>query len=133
MVPSFDEVKVRYLPFPARNAPVESYINWLEEEVKMVPGTVWQLNDNFVILAIECVLNMLGGASCEELPKFRELAASSNASVIEDVPIEVQNLVGCLIQKWWKSYCLPEALRQLEARNAEMVSDSNLWGMYFIS
>jgi phage host-nuclease inhibitor protein Gam len=89
LVASFGEVKARCFPFPTKNAPIESYINWFAEEVKAVPGTVWQLNNNFVILAIECVLNMLCRASCQELPKLRELVASNNASVIKDIPVEV--------------------------------------------
>jgi hypothetical protein len=34
-----------------------------------VPDTVWWLNDNFAILAIEGVLNMLHGEGCQELSR----------------------------------------------------------------
>jgi hypothetical protein len=34
-------------------------------------NTVWQLNDNFVILAIEGVLNMLNDEGCQELGRLR--------------------------------------------------------------
>jgi hypothetical protein len=53
LVASFGEVNAQCLPFPTRNAPIENFIDWLEEEVKAIPGTVWQLNDNFIVLAIE--------------------------------------------------------------------------------
>jgi hypothetical protein len=43
-----------------------------------VPGMVWQLNDNFVVLAIEGVLNMLHSSGCQELSRLRDLAASSD-------------------------------------------------------
>jgi hypothetical protein len=33
-------------------------------------NTVWQLNDNFVILAIEGVLNMLNDEGCQELGRL---------------------------------------------------------------
>jgi hypothetical protein len=35
-----------------------------------VPSTVWQLNDNFIILSVEGVLNMLNGEGCQELVGF---------------------------------------------------------------
>jgi uncharacterized coiled-coil protein SlyX len=123
---SFGEVKAWCLPFPARNALVEELIDWIAEEMKAVAGTVWQLNDNFIMLAIEGVLNMLHGADCQVLLKLRELATSSDVSVIEDVPVEVWKLVGCLVRRWWNGHGLPEALRWLEASNAESVSNTNV-------
>jgi hypothetical protein len=117
------DVRVRCLPFPAKNAPVVDYINWFEEEVKAVPGMVWQLNDNFVVLAIEGVLNMLHSSSCQELPRLHELVVSSDASIVENVPMEVQKAAGRLFRRWWKNHGLPEALRRLEVGNAGMVSD----------
>jgi hypothetical protein len=55
------------LPFLARNAKVEELIDWVGEEVMAVSDTVWQLNDNFVVLAIEGVLNMLQRIGCQDL------------------------------------------------------------------
>jgi hypothetical protein len=51
---------------PARNTKVEVMIDWVAGEVKIVPSTVWQLNDNFAVLAIKGVLNMLNGKGCQE-------------------------------------------------------------------
>jgi hypothetical protein len=87
---------------------------------------MWQLNDNFIMLAIEGVLSMLHGTDCQQLPKLRELAVPSNVSVIEDVPVEVRKLVGHLVQRWWNGHGLPEALYWLEADNAESVSNTNV-------
>jgi hypothetical protein len=67
------------------------------EEVKALPGTVWWLNDNFVILGIEGVLNMLNGEGCQELGQLRDLAGSHNAVVLEDVPRDVHKLAGCIV------------------------------------
>jgi hypothetical protein len=64
---SFDEVKVLRLPFPNKGVKVEEMIDWVVGEVKVVPDTIWQLNDNFAILGIEGVLNMLNGEGCQEL------------------------------------------------------------------
>jgi hypothetical protein len=90
-----------------------------------MPGTVWQLNDNFVVLAIEGVLNMLCSTGCQELSILHKLSVSSNAFIIEDVPTKVQKVVGCLIRSCWKKHGLLEALRRLEMGNTETVSDAN--------
>jgi hypothetical protein len=44
--------------------------------------TVWQLNDNFVVLDIEGVLNMLSNEGFQELSRLHELAASLDTSVL---------------------------------------------------
>jgi uncharacterized coiled-coil protein SlyX len=38
MKASLRKVGVRCLPFPAKNALIDDYIGWFEEEVKVVPG-----------------------------------------------------------------------------------------------
>jgi hypothetical protein len=81
--------------------------------VKIVPDTVWQLNDNFTILAIEGILSMLNHEGCQELGRLRGLAASSDTTMLEDVREEVQKLAERVVQKWWKTHGSPEALRQL--------------------
>jgi hypothetical protein len=64
---SFDEVKAQCLSFPGKGVKVEEMIDWVVREVKAVPDTVWWLNDNFIVLGIEGVLNMLNGKGCQEL------------------------------------------------------------------
>jgi hypothetical protein len=78
----FDEVKAWCLPFPARGTKVEEMIDWVAGEVKIVPDTIYQLNYNFTVLAIEGVLNMLNGEGCQELSRLCELGNSSDASVL---------------------------------------------------
>jgi hypothetical protein len=76
-------------------------------------------------LAIECILSMLNGKGCQELDCLRGLAASSDATILQDVPEDVQKLVGRIMRKWWKMHGLPKALRQLEAANTTTVSDTD--------
>jgi hypothetical protein len=47
-----------------------------------VSDTMWQLNDNFVVLDIEGILNMLSNEGFRELSRLRELAASLDTSVL---------------------------------------------------
>jgi hypothetical protein len=67
---SFYEVKAQCLPFPDKGTNIEEMIDWVVEEVKTVPDTIWQLNDNFIILGIEGILNMLNSEGCQEWVDF---------------------------------------------------------------
>jgi hypothetical protein len=122
VAPSFEEVKARCLPILARGTKVEEMIDWVAREVRTVPDTVWQLNDNFVVLAIEGILNMLSNEGCQELGHLRELAASQDTSVLQDVLDEVWRLVGLIVRRWSKPQGSFEALRGLEIAIAAIVS-----------
>jgi hypothetical protein len=65
---------------------------------------------------------MLSNEGCQELGHLHELAASQDASVLQDILDEVRWLVGRIMQKWWKPHDLPEALRQLEMTIVATVS-----------
>jgi hypothetical protein len=108
---------------------VKELIDWVGGKMKTVSDTVWQLNDNFIILAIEGVLNMLNGIGCQELSQLHGLAASSDASIVEDVPNDVRKMAGHLVRRWWKNHRLPEALHRLEAGNAKMVGGVSVFGV----
>jgi hypothetical protein len=56
---SFDEVQAQCLPFPDKGVKVEEMIDWAVREVKAMPDTIWWLNDNFSVLGIEGILNIL--------------------------------------------------------------------------
>jgi hypothetical protein len=63
-----------------------------------VPGVIWQLSDNFVVLAIEGVLNMLHSFGYQELSALHDLASSSDASIMDNVPTKVPKIVRCLVR-----------------------------------
>jgi hypothetical protein len=58
-------------------------------EVKTVSDIYWQSNDNFAILAIQGIFNMLHNEWCRELGCPHGLSTSSDASVLQDVPDDV--------------------------------------------
>jgi hypothetical protein len=74
--------------------------------------------NNFIILAIKVVLNMLNVTGCQELSHLCGLAPS-DASIMQNVPTDVQRLAGRLVQKWWKIQGLPVALRRLDIADTE--------------
>jgi hypothetical protein len=97
-------------------------IDWVVGEVKAVPDTIRQLNDNFTILDIKGILNMLSDKGYQELGRLCDLAISYDAAVLEDVPKDVHKLAGQIMHRWWKPHGLPEALRRLEAVHITIVS-----------
>jgi hypothetical protein len=116
---------VQCLPFPGKGEKVEEMIDWVTGEVKAVLDTIWWLNDNFVIVGIEGVLNMLNGRGCQELDRLRDLATSHGTSALEDVPDGLHKLAWQIVQRWWKPYDLPEDLQRLEVAHATTVNNSD--------
>jgi hypothetical protein len=94
---SFDEVKAQCLPFPDKGVKVEEMIDWVVGEVKAVPDTIWQLNDNLAVLFIEGILRMLNVEGCQELGRLRDHAGSRDAAILEDVPEDVHKLVRWIV------------------------------------
>jgi hypothetical protein len=68
---------------------IEEMLDWVAGEVTTVPDTVWQLNNNFTVLAVKGVLSMLNSKGYQELGRLGELATSSDASVLQHVPNDV--------------------------------------------
>jgi hypothetical protein len=68
---------------------------------------------------------MLHSSGCQELSVMCDLVASSDTSIIDNVPMKVQKIVGCLVRQWWKNHDLPKALLLLKGGNMEMVSHAN--------
>jgi hypothetical protein len=128
---SFEEVKAQCLFFPNKGTKVEEMIDWVVGEVKVVPDTVWRLNDNFAILGIEGVLSMLNGKGCQELGRLHDLAGSSDALVLEEVLEDVHKLAERIMRRWWKRHGLLEALRRLEEAHAKTISDSSYKELFF--
>jgi hypothetical protein len=86
---TFDEVEAQCLPFSDRGMKIEEMLDWVAGEVTTVPDTVWQLNNNFTVLAVKGVLSMLNSKGYQELGRLGELATSSDASVLQHVPNDV--------------------------------------------
>jgi hypothetical protein len=107
---------------PCQSTKIEEMIDWVAKEVKTVPDNIWQLNDNFAVLRIEGILNMLNGKGCRELGGLHDLVTSRDAVVLQDVPKDVWKLVGWIVRRWWKLHGLPEALHRLEVARTVMVS-----------
>jgi hypothetical protein len=81
---SFDEVKAQCLPFPSKGEKVEDMIDQVTGEVKAMLDTIWGLNDNFVGLGINGILNMLNGEGCQELGQVCNLLMSRGTIALED-------------------------------------------------
>jgi hypothetical protein len=109
------------LPYPEKGALIRDIVKWFEGEVKSIPETFTQLNKNSVALALAGMLRMLHESGCEHLSMLSSLASSSDTSLLDEIPTEVQKIAGRLVHKWWTDHGLPEALHRLR-KEPESVS-----------
>jgi hypothetical protein len=68
---------------------------------------------------------MLNGEECQELGRLRDLAASRDTAVLQDVPEDMWKPAGWIVRRSWKPHGLLEALHQLEAAHTTMVSNTD--------
>jgi hypothetical protein len=113
------------LPIPDKVVKVDEMIDSIVEEVKAMLDTVWWLNNNFVVLGIEGILNMLHDEGYQELNRLRDLATSCDAAVLKDVPEDMHRLAWQIMWRRWEPHGLPEALHRLEAAHTATVSYSD--------
>jgi hypothetical protein len=81
------------LPYPAKGVAIGDLVKWFQEELKSLLEVFTQLNQNFVALALVGVLRMLDDSGCKHLAMLNLVATSSEASVLEEIPAEVQKIV----------------------------------------
>jgi hypothetical protein len=91
------------MPFPDKGIKVEEMFDWVVEEVISVPETVWWLNDNFIILDIECILSMLDGEGFWELGRLHDLVTSHDATVLEAGRTDCMEVVETSWLAWGSS------------------------------
>jgi hypothetical protein len=75
---------------------------------------------NITFFSMAGVLGMLVDSGCEHLPELRPLAATSDASLLRDIPEEIPRIVGRLVRRWWTNHGLPECLRRLKAQKLRL-------------
>jgi hypothetical protein len=80
------------LPYLDKGAPLGDLVKWFEREIKSLLETFTQLNKSFVTLALAGMLRMLHDSSCEHLPMLSSLASLSDASLLDEIPTEVQEI-----------------------------------------
>jgi hypothetical protein len=89
-------------------------VKWFEEELKSIPEVFTQLNKNFVALACVGMLRMFHDTGYEHLLMLSSLVSLNDASLLEEIPMEVQKIVRRLVHKWWIDHGLLEASCRLK-------------------
>jgi hypothetical protein len=88
--------------------------------VKSILATFTRANKNFACYTIVGVLRMLQEYDCEHLPELHPFVASSDASLLDDIPSEVQKIVARLMRELWSQHGLSEVSRRVR-REPEVV------------
>jgi hypothetical protein len=98
------------LDFPATNATIYDMLEWFRMEVQALPTSFIESNENITCFVVAGVLKMLAGVECGHLPELKKFALSCDASLLHDVPDDLDKIAGKLVRNWWNkhalSYCM---------------------------
>jgi hypothetical protein len=78
-----------------------------------LPDTFAEANKNITCFVVADILRMLEDSGCGHVPKLQPLVVSSDASVLRDIPEDVQKVAGRLVRRWWTNHGLPECMHRL--------------------
>jgi hypothetical protein len=65
---------------------------------------------------------MLQDSSCEHLSELQSLTSLSDVALLDDLPLELTKLTGCLVRKWWVQHGLSEASHHLQKEPKVIIS-----------
>jgi uncharacterized membrane protein len=110
---------------------VRGILDWFNGEVQALLGTFTEANKNIICYAVAGILKILAGVGCEHLPELRKLVASSDASLLHEIPTDIGKIAEKLMQRWWTNHGLPYCMQHLEEYNrvSFILMTFVMWGM----
>jgi hypothetical protein len=106
----------RSAEFPS-DASLSDFLDWFWEEVVAMPTTFAECNENITCYAFIGVFQMLTGVGCKHLPELKKLALSCDASVLQDFPMEADQIAKRHLKNWWTKHGLPYCMQKIEEEN----------------
>jgi hypothetical protein len=119
---AMNEFGAQCLPYPRKGSTISDIVRWFDEEIKAMPATFAKANRNFAYYAIIGVLWMLYDSGCEHVPELQSLMSSCDASLLDNLPLELSKLTGHLVSRWWVEHGLPEAQNCLHKEPEVIIS-----------
>jgi hypothetical protein len=104
----------QFLDFPVTNATVNNMLEWFRMEVQASPTSFAECNKNITCFALASVFRMLEGVECEHLLELKKLALLCDASVLHNVPGELDKIDRKLVKYWWTEHGLPYCMQKVE-------------------
>jgi hypothetical protein len=108
-----NEFDTSSLPYPGKGSTISEIIGWFNEEIKAPLATIAKANKNFVCYDIVGVLWTLYDSSCEHLERLQSIMALCDASILEDLSLELSKLTCRIVQKWWAEHDLHDVANHL--------------------
>jgi hypothetical protein len=105
------------MDFPAINTTVSTLLDWFWMEVRALPTTFAECNENITCFVLVGVLKMLAGVECEHLLELKKSALSCDASILHDVPDDIGRIAKKLLRNWWTDHGLPYCMYKIEEEN----------------
>jgi hypothetical protein len=86
-------------------------------EVRVLPTTFAECNEDITCFALVGVFKMLAGVECEHLSVLKKLALSYDASIMHDVSDDIGRIAKKLVKNWWSNLGLPYCMQKIEEEN----------------
>jgi hypothetical protein len=104
------------MDFPATNATASTLLDWFWTEVRPLPNAFTECNENISFFTLIGCFKMLVRVECDHL-LVKKLALSCDASILTDVPDDINRIAKRLMKNWWTNYGLPYCMQKIEEEN----------------
>jgi hypothetical protein len=121
------ELSKRCLEYPETSGAISGIIDWFKGEIQTLSGTFAEANKNITCFAVAGILKMLEETGCERVPELRRLAASSDASLLKEIPEDIRKIAGKLVRRWWTHHGLPFCMQHLNEDNQVSIIPMSLF------
>jgi hypothetical protein len=106
----------RCAEFPA-DASMSDFLGWFRVEIAVMPTAFTECNENISCYTLIGVIQMLAVEGCEHVSELKKLALSCDASLIQEFPADVGQMVRKLVKHWWTNHGLPYCMQKIEEEN----------------
>jgi hypothetical protein len=114
---SLGELHRRCLEYPKTSGTISCIIDWFKGEIQALPNTFTEANKNITCFVVASILKMLEESSCGHVPELQILVASSDASMLSDIPEDIGKITGRLVRRWWTHHGLLYCMCRLKEDN----------------
>jgi hypothetical protein len=122
---SLGELGGRCLEYPKMGGTIRGTLDWFKGEIQALPGTFTEANKNITCFVEAGILKMLEEDGCGYVPELRILAASSDASMLRDIP---EDIARRLVRRWWTHHSLLYCMHHLKEDNqVSFIPMSSFW------
>jgi hypothetical protein len=96
------------MPYLGKKSTIGEVIEWFDKEIQEMSSAIAKANKNFLCYYLAGVLTMhYENADCGHVEGLQTIMNSCDASILDDIPEEIEKLSRCIVRKWWASHGMP--------------------------